>query len=32
MEISQHIEFIEEAECDEMWSFGGSKAQQRGLW
>ena len=23
---------VEEAECDEMWSFVGSKAQQRWLW
>jgi insertion element IS1 protein InsB len=32
VELRQHIEFIEEAECDEMWSFVGSKAQQRWLW
>jgi insertion element IS1 protein InsB len=32
VELRQHIEFIEEAECDEMWSFVRSKAQQRWLW
>src|ERR671914_1311569 len=32
VELRQHIEFIEEAECDERWSFVGSKAQQRWLW
>ena len=32
VELRQHSEFIEEAECDEMWSFVGSKAQQRWLW
>jgi insertion element IS1 protein InsB len=32
VELRQHIELIEEAECDEMWSFVGSKAQQRWLW
>ena len=32
VELRQHIEFIEGAECDEMWSFVGSKAQQRWLW
>jgi IS1 family transposase len=32
VELRQHIEFIEEAECDEIWSFVGSKAQQRWLW
>src|ERR671914_2290521 len=31
-QLRQHIEFIEEAECDERWSFVGSKAQQRWLW
>jgi insertion element IS1 protein InsB len=30
--VTIQIEFIEEAECDEMWSFVGSKAQQRWLW
>jgi insertion element IS1 protein InsB len=29
VELRQHIEG---AECDEMWSFVGSKAQQRWLW
>jgi insertion element IS1 protein InsB len=32
VELRQHIEFIEEAECDELWSFVGSKAHQRWLW
>ena len=32
VELRQHIEFIEEAESDEMWSFVGSKAHQRWLW
>jgi insertion element IS1 protein InsB len=32
VELRQHIELMEEAECDEMWSFVGSKAQQRWLW
>ena len=32
VELRQRIEFIEEVECDEMWSFVGSKAQQRWLW
>ena len=32
VELRQHIESIEEAECDEMWSFVGSKAHQRWLW
>ena len=32
VELRQHIEFIEGAECDELWSFVGSKAQQRWLW
>jgi insertion element IS1 protein InsB len=29
VELREHVE---EAECDEMWSFVGSKAQQRWLW
>ena len=29
VEIKEHIE---EAECDEMWSFVGSKAEQRWIW
>jgi insertion element IS1 protein InsB len=29
VELRQHIEG---AECDEIWSFVGSKAQQRWLW
>ena len=29
VELRQHIE---DSECDEMWSFVGSKAQQRWLW
>ena len=32
VELRQHIESIEEAECDELWSFVGSKAHQRWLW
>jgi insertion element IS1 protein InsB len=32
VELREHIESVEEAECDEMWSFVGSKAQQRWLW
>ena len=32
VELRQHIESIGEAECDEMWSFVGSKAHQRWLW
>lgn len=32
VELRQHIEFIEAAECDERWSFVGSKAHQRWLW
>ena len=31
VELRQHFDFIEEAECDELWSFVGSKAQ-RWLW
>ena len=29
VEIKEHIE---EVECDEMWSFVGSKAEQRWIW
>ena len=32
VKLRQHIEFVEEAESDEMWSFVGSKAHQRWLW
>jgi insertion element IS1 protein InsB len=32
VELRQHIEFIEESECDELWSFVGDKAHQRWLW
>jgi insertion element IS1 protein InsB len=32
VELRQHSEFIEEAECDELWSFVASKAHQRWLW
>ena len=32
VELCQHIEFIEAAECDELWSFVGNKAHQRWLW
>ena len=32
VELRQYIESIEQAECDEMWSFVGSKAHQRWLW
>ena len=32
VELREHSEAVEEAECDEMWSFVGSKEQQRWLW
>jgi insertion element IS1 protein InsB len=32
VELREHSEAVEEAECDEMWSFVRSKEQQRWLW